>query len=390
MVHWEHFVQEAHIEKMNKILNLPSQVIGEVRKTAEVILNTEILKQQAADCHEKLFSNERGSNVWGVEFPKTGETELNRWLGLVILLTGLEGTMNYYQSKGISEEVLIDTFRDVKLWIDHYHDKYGVWGLEQNHWLTNHFTGRLFKLGRLQYIAEKFNNPIRVFRCKKDNKVVAISEGGIVYRGDGQINGTCNVTDSEAGWTSFFYEDEAKIEGSPISPYGYASKETIKLNKSEWELALSKGDTVIDIHIPASGKLNRDLCKQSVLSAEEFFYSFFPEIKYKAYHCTTWLFDSQYQKILPKNSNIVQFQREFYLYPLRTSDNAVWERVFGKRLEDLASAPKDTVLRRAVIDYYEGGYRLHDAGGFILKEDLNWGQEVYQGTASIQSILIRR
>jgi hypothetical protein len=82
---------------------------------------------------------------------------------------------------------------------------------------------------------------------------------------------------------------------------------------------------------------------------------------------------------LPTTSNIVRFQREFYLAPLPNADDSqLFERVFGERPKDLSGLPRDTSLRRSVLDYVDAGGRFHGAGAVIFPEDLAWGQSVYR------------
>jgi hypothetical protein len=57
--------------------------------------------------------------------------------------------------KGISREITVNTLKDVNVWLDNYKAQYGETGLGEFSWLIYHYTGDLFKLGRLQYRLEK-------------------------------------------------------------------------------------------------------------------------------------------------------------------------------------------------------------------------------------------
>jgi hypothetical protein len=51
-------------------------------------------------------------------------------------------------------------------------------------------------------------------------------------------------------------------------------------------------------------------------------------------------------------------------------------RVFGRYPVELDSAPRDTTLKRAILDLMETGGRMRSASGFMLISDLNWGGQV--------------
>lgn len=75
--------------------------------------------------------------------------------------------------------------------------------------------------------------------------------------------------------------------------------------------ATLKNDKVIEIHIPANGTLNEDLCNESICNAVEFFEKYFPKFKFNDFTCHSWLLDSSLKEILDENSNIVKFQNRF-------------------------------------------------------------------------------
>ena len=63
-------------------------------------------------------------------------------------------------NRGISEEVTTATLKDVNVWLENYKTQFGAAGLGEFHWLINHYTGDLFRLGRLQFRIEKSLNGI--------------------------------------------------------------------------------------------------------------------------------------------------------------------------------------------------------------------------------------
>ena len=70
---------------------------------------------------------------------------------------------------------------------------------------------------------------------------------------------------------------------------------------------------------------------------------------------------------------------EGYLFPLPSNGKDGLYYVFGRRDIDLSTAPRDTRLRRAMIDHLAAGHRLRCGGFFLLPEDVpRFGDEPYR------------
>jgi len=130
------------------------------------------------------------------------------------------------------------------------------------------------------------------------------------------------------------------------------------------------GDPVLEVHIPADGKLDHEQCRESYVTALDFFPACFPEILFDAFTCHSWLLDPDLSKILPETSNIVKFQSDFHIYSVTDDDRQMFERVFGKKPDCLDDAPRDNSLRRAILDHLQAGNRMHMGAGFILRGEV--------------------
>lgn len=379
------FIQDAYILEANKTVKLPEDALKAILETASAIRNDNCLSKLAWHSFFMTFSTNEFADTLEIDssniyFPSSRKFNkaFNGLFNVIVLLAGLEAAVKKHGGRGISNQITLDTFSDLELWMRHYRSKYGIWGMEEQNWLANHFNGKIFRLGRLQFMPRFYKGQALAFRNIRNKKVLAFSEPEIRYRGDGQVDGTNDIFDSEGSWLSQLSVNEEFIEGNLISPYGYAVRGVYKILMQEWEEILSKGDPVLDIHIPEGERMSHEICGESLKMAKKFFATHFPERTFKAFVCSTWLFDSQFQSILPPYSNIVRFQREFYLYPYKGSDFQVFERVFGSKPKDLSKAPRDSSLRRGVLDFVIGGGHFRDAGGFIPIDDLNWGGEIFQ------------
>ncbi len=146
-------------------------------------------------------------------------------------------------------------------------------------------------------------------------------------------------------------------------------RDPAELPAAEWEETLRPDDPVLDMHIPAEDPLAPEAVRDSVRRGLEFFPRHFPEQPFKAVVCYAWLLDPTFQRILPLQANLPGFQKLFHLFPLWESEERAFERVFGGRPADFKSAPRDTGIRRAILDLYASGGRLIGGAGGIWRGD---------------------
>jgi len=292
-----------------------------------------------------------------------------------ILLSGFHYIKDFHYRRGIPEEVTLDTLADLELWIREYRRLHGRWGLREYGWLYRHFLGRLYKLGRLQFEMARFHLDYHAFRNRSNQRVVVLAGQGMRFRRDGQFNGANGIEDSEGTWTGEFSNEDGVVRGCPISPKGFALRESATLLLDEWEEILKIHDPTLAVHIDAGGPMDHTACGDSMRGALEFFPQHFPEHRFRAFTCDSWLMDNQLADHLPEESNIVRFLREFYLLPLEgASDRQTMERVFDGPLRDLDSAPQRTSLQRAIIRHMKAGGCWRESAGVIFPERSNWGK----------------
>lgn len=102
------------------------------------------------------------------------------------------------------------------------------------------------------------------------------------------------------------------------------------MGKAECDIShlnISKGDNVLEIHIPDVGPLTTEECEKSIEFAKEFFSEYFPQFKYKGITCYSWLLDKSLSAFLKPTSNILKFQNMFEEIKTEESD-AILKYVF--------------------------------------------------------------
>jgi hypothetical protein len=373
------FLEIGYIDKTNHLLNLSKEVIEKLIEAESMIKGNAVLIEYLTRDYATFFKSRKEIYTMPEHWNRIREI-MGQHYGMypiVLLLSGLEDLVAYYKEKGISEEILVDTLSDLNIWIATYNKNYGVWGLEEFFWLINHFRGKLFRLGRLQFLIRTFPEDLRVYRNKSNKSIVVLAEDGINYRKDGQRDGTNKMLHTEGMWTSKLVIGEGFIEGNQIMPKGYAVSELTRLKLEDWELVLSNKDLVLDMHMPEGSKLEHELCGKAIERAISFYGKYFPEINYAAFTCMSWLLSQPVELMLPADSNIIRYKREFFLFPMLSDDHEFHRRVFGKRITDLEKAPQNTSFQRALREHLMSGKEVYEGGGFILREDMNWGKQVY-------------
>lgn len=121
-------------------------------------------------------------------------------------------------------------------------------------------------------------------------------------------------------------------------------------------LPFNYGDYVINVHIPACGKLDIHECRKSFILAVDFFSRYFPEIKWDYFLCESWLVYNGNADFMDGNSNILNFSKLFDIHYSIHYENQTYDRLFGLKnvpffrfqIKNLA---EDTSLQRRAKAY---------------------------------------
>jgi hypothetical protein len=250
--------------------------------------------------------------------------------------------------------------------------------------MTNVLRGDAVRLGRLrfQYLdppAADSRVALHAFREDETGRVRALAPGGQRYTADGRQLAPEESGDGERDgdcWTARLERDGDTVTGHPIDPSGVVQREPVELSLLDWSPVLDPGSPHLRVHIPGDGPLDVDCCRESFEQAVEFFPEYFPERPFQSFVCTSWLLDGQLPSLLPQSSNIVQFQREWYRFPIfaaREPDRRLAERIFDDLPTDHERIDAETTLeanvKRALVD---GALRATGGGGFLLPTADEW------------------
>ena len=371
------FLEEKFIREACSTLEMEPSLCEAFMAAAQQIRAEPALEQLAWHLHVLFFSHYR-------------EPEFQSWpmlpakLGIaadmfypVIMISGLPKIQEIYRQKQIPEKVRSETLADFLLHMNNYRKSTGRWGLSNVGWICRHFTGRIFRLGRLQFMFDSFRQDLRAFRNIRDRRVLLLAESGISFRTDGQFDGVNGIYDSNS-FTSTLDFRIMPIRGNPAAPGGCVLRQTVHLSWTDWIQILAPGDTTLSLHISADGKMDFARCGDSLREAYTFFTKYFPERPVRAWTCDSWLLDPRFENYLPSESNIVRFQQEMYLHPVRGRNEGVVGQAFGSSSIDAQNVRTDTALQRAVLQHIKNGELWIGGGSVMFPEDLSWGDRVYR------------
>jgi len=381
-------------------IDLPDGATSALQMIAAQVRNDIMLKSAFAAFHERSVLRGEWHREWtplpidpAVEARCGDNTSL---FYLLAYLSALPYTWERYQSLGLGMDLFQKTLYDIGIHTQDYYDHNGRWGFGNFPWIWRHLAGELFRLGRLQYMLVPFGGGVRAFRYKGKSggrgslpSLLLLADPETPLRRDGYAWGAGRPRDSAVAaetsetWRPDFEESAIGWRGHPVSPEGWVYRSSVWLAASDWELALKPGDTVLDLHIPRDGPFATADCAASHALAEEFFARVVPERPARALFCHTWMFSPQLSRMLPDSSNIVRFQQEFYLYPAPGTVAFLWNFVFGAKHLDPLSAPRDTTLRRAVLDHLARDEEIFDLPGLLFHSSQEWGRERPAGLAAI-------
>lgn len=132
-----------------------------------------------------------------------------------------------------------------------------------------------------------------------------------------------------------------------------------RLGRLQFEPIGWEKKAALNVHIPQGEPLDPDAVRQSYRQAYSFFHG-----SISCYVCGSWLLLPQLGQILPLESNIMQFQKDYTVTKLITDFRQCEERVFPQVLDDPSGYPESTRLQRGVKQLLLSGEKL----GFAMGE----------------------
>ncbi len=361
------FLKAEYIDYINSFEGCVSNSINSLKRAAKMILEEENLAVYALFLYRSMLQRRSFmEHISEFEFPERNEAEFDL-LPFLVIITAIPELHNRLKKRGVPDDVISATLRQ----------------FEDCAYLTEERTGRLGYLKRYfdhmqLYVDEKILNigRLRFQMLPELESNIAVLENsagefrvlfdGAEINSAGMLLGTPPECDNKRSFTANLCETEKSFVGCRADSGEKCGCVPGEYPKNEWKKILAKGDPVLSVHIPNKGALTKEVCEEGYRCAREVFKNCYPEFRYKAFHCHSWMLDPQLCKFLPENSNILAFQKKYTLYPGETEGIDVFNFVFKMQYTkeiDYKSIPEDTSLQRALKSHYFAGKYIYEYEG---------------------------
>lgn len=330
----------------------------------------------AVHLRHRVFESECKTSTWpdvGDRNPALG------YLYLIVAASMVPAVRGLHEARGIDEAVTRDTCNQVAGFCGNHQVAHsGEPGIlpGQLYWLRHYPAGRLFRVGRFEYMVGEYRHAGPVYRHREHDWTVAFADPNSSYTANGLERCDSDVSDT---WTPSLTEENGRVRGNPVDPRGVALRTVIELSADEWERVLSPGDPVLDLHIPAGGGMTPERAKDSFTRSFGFFERYVTSASLQSIVCRSWIFNTQLEKRMP-GSNLADLMRQVYLLPSRGSGRDGLFFVFCRNYDRLEDYPRETRMQRALLDVLEAGDKLRSTGMMILRRDVErMGSDPYRG-----------
>jgi hypothetical protein len=363
------FLETASLGERLTAAQLPAERLGPLHEVAELIAQDPALTAMATYLYYRVFVAPEHGSPWGA--PSLSQV-LGSRAGLFYLLLCLEFPKRlaaYHESLGYPAEVTAETVKQIGCYEANHLRGAGGPGVypPQFAWLTNYFVSPFVRHGRFEYQLKAYGGGVQVFRRASDGAVIALAEGGQNVDADGLLA----LRDTSPAFVTRLDETRDAVVGFPVLPDGRIVHKLVRLPKTAYTRCLAKGETILDLHIPAGGAMDWDSMVTSTAQAHEFFARHHADRDIRALVVTTWFMDPRLAELLPATSNPLRLQRATYLYPTGPDPESLWF-VFLRPIQsaNVAELPGDSSLQRALKDFLARGGVWHGGGFFLLREHM--------------------
>ncbi len=362
------FLPQRGIEESSRIAGFEGEELTAVEDARRRVISNPFLMSFLLTLRYALYDAPIPPSF--ADFPSLELMDGGYGYNLLLVLNEAERINTRLSERSIPRDIIRDTLTDIAVWARFFRRTRGLLGFNKRilEWFQFHLSGKLFKLGRLQFVPYPFPNDIKVFR-KGDGTLVAFAGPGQSFNAEGYsfLPGTRD----EKAFSSTYVDDGLTITANPILPEGRVLRDTETVYKAGLTLELEKGTPMLDYHIQEGAPLDIEKCRESMARALEFFPEFFPEEKFAGFMGRSWLLDPRFKRILKPDSNIVKFMNLFFLYPFEGEfDEGLW-RIFGDSglSRNLSVFSEETGMQKSAASYLRNGNMFGEGGAFILVRD---------------------
>lgn len=139
-----------------------------------------------------------------------------------------------------------------------------------------------------------------------------------------------------------------------------------RIGELEYEMRPAEPAPAVHIHIPSDAVLTAERCCVSFKAAKSFFEAYFPAYGAKEYVCRSWLLAPELAGLLPPDSNILAFQRQFAIEKADYQDTEYIRWIFKTGSMSPMDFPEHTTLQRNLKRHLMDGGKLGRGWGVLV------------------------
>lgn len=318
--------------------------------------------------HDDIFENNRYTLLEVEQLPEQDGREQGL-LFAVIYLARCELMEQVLAAKGIPGQYKAGTVFNCMKQLEKCMEYYGAVGLQGMYrsrlvaWLAP----SQYIIGRLTFQVSTFSGPYVVYRSRKDGTNVPLALPEFAYLPNGK-----RAPAKYAGETfrPELREDADSVCGCTFDENGILIQKPVQLKRKEYEKVLQHGDDVLNVHIPAIGKLEMAAVEDAFAQAEVFFEKYYPEKQFRAWVCSSWLLDTGLKEVLKPESNILQFQSRFRIVLSGVNTFSIYWHIFDvQQFKPLTELVPKNSFQKNMLERVQSGKYLYSGAGFILWDE---------------------
>lgn len=365
------FLEPGFIEHVNSFYDCLAGSCGELQEAAKRVRANEELALYVLFVYRAMLNRDKFKKHLNEFVFPVGETVEYDFLPMLILLPVIPRLHEQLKERGLPEDIIKATLGQFEACMYIYEERYDKLGLNKHYfdWLQHFVDAEILNIDRLRFqMNPGLESHMVVLKNAKDDLVILPDQ--VEINRCGMLKGTppdrANEDTNEDSFLATVEETAEYYEGYRVLESGRCDSRVTRYLKEQWQIALKQGDPVLEVHIPNKGSFQKEYCEKSYERAREIFAQYYPEFHYKAFYCHTWMFDTQLAKLLPPESNILQFQRKYSLFPDKTEGKDVFNFVFKLKFKTYEDMPENTRLQRAIKAHYLDGKYIYEFGGIFL------------------------
>lgn len=292
---------------------------------------------------------------------KEDESELYDSLPLFSLMREIPSMINEHRRRGVPKDVTDATVLMFENQVGDHIILYGRIGIAPYvSWMLGFIHCRMIRVGRFNLEICKYNSSFDGFF---NGTELCLLANGERFHKSGQVLGSAFCEDEDGSFVGEIKEEGESFVGITARD-GVAVRGEVRLNKTEWRRVLTKGDTVVSVHIPTGGKMSPETVEADLRRGEEIITSCFTDFKF--FFCHSWLLDPSLETIVGKPTNVSRFGDKFKRFPSKSTASDVYEYVFDKRVEcDPEQLVPKSSFAEAVKRFLVSGGRVYGASGIM-------------------------